>query len=121
MAAPKRPVVIVNRPTVVAFFPLAKSAELSNNPDENEALADFKSYSARVREWAGKMGINFEEIYATSFSMKFAAKTIVFRPKPAQCGYYFVAPGKSPRIEYGVTTDDDILRIASEYFQIASK
>ena len=120
-AAPKQRVVIVSGPTVVAFFPPVTQAELSNEPDTNEALADFRYYAARVRERAGEVGIDFEEIEASSFSVKCGAKTMVFRPKKTKVGYYFVAPGKSPHVEYGVMTDSDILHIATEYFQIAPK
>jgi hypothetical protein len=120
-AAPKERVFIVNRPTVVAFFPPVAEAELSKDPDTNEALEDFRYYAARVRDRAGEVGIDFEEIEASSFSVKCGAKTIVFRPKKTKVGYYFVAPGKSPRVEYGVLTDSDILHIATEYFQIAPK
>jgi hypothetical protein len=121
VAAPKQRVVIVNGPTVVAFFPPVTGAELSNEPDTNEGLTDFRYYAARVRERAGKLGIDFEEIEASSFSVKCGAKTIVFRPNKTKAGYYFVAPGKSPRVEYGVMTDADILHIAAEYFEIAPK
>jgi len=31
-------------------------------------------------------------------------------------GYYYIAPGRKPRLEYGVATDLDILQIASDYF-----
>jgi hypothetical protein len=39
-----------------------------------------------------------------------------FRPVKGDVGYYFVAPGKKPRIEYGVMTDADLLQVANEYF-----
>jgi hypothetical protein len=95
-------VVIVSGPTVIAFFPPVTQAELSNEPNTNEALADFRYYGARVRERAGEVGIDFEEIHASSFSVRCGAKTVVFRPKKTKVGYYFVEPGKSPRVEYGV-------------------
>jgi len=36
-------------------------------------------------------------------------------------GYYFIAPGKAPHIEYGVLTDVDIVQAAAAYFQLALK
>jgi hypothetical protein len=37
-AAQKREVIVVDRPTVVAFFPLMTDAEMDKDPDANEAL-----------------------------------------------------------------------------------
>jgi hypothetical protein len=71
-------VVIVSGPTVIAFFPPVTQAELSDEPDTNEALADFRYYIARVREWAGEVGMDFEEIHASSFSVKYGAKRWCF-------------------------------------------
>jgi hypothetical protein len=117
-AGPKQQVVVVNGPTVIAFFPPVTEAELDKEPDTNEALADFQVYAARVHEQSHDAGFNFVEIYASSFVVKCGAKTTVFRPKKIQIGYYFVAPGKRPRVEYGVMADMGILQIASEYFRL---
>jgi len=104
----------------VAFFTPVTDAELDKNPDENEALADFQVYAERVRGQLERMGIAFEEIYATSFVVKCDAKTRRFRPKTG-VGYYFVAPGKLPHVEYGVMTDADILQVAREHFHPTPK
>jgi hypothetical protein len=120
-AAPNERVVVVNRPTVVAFFPPVTETELSKDPDTNESLADFQYYAARTREQLHEAGVDFEEIYAASFGVKCGAKTTTFHPQKTKVGYYFVAPGKSPRIEYGVMTDSDVLRIAKEYFRHAQQ
>jgi hypothetical protein len=120
-AAPKEKPVVVKGPTVVAFFPPVTDAELSKDPDTNESLADFQLYATRVREKLNNVGIEFEEISAPSFAVRCGAKTTTFAPKRRQSGYYFIAPGKLPRVEYGVMTDVDILRVAAEYFQLATK
>ena len=120
-AAPKEKLVVVNGPTVVAFFPPVTGAELAKDPDTNESLVDFQLYATRVREKLNNAGIEFQVIYASSFAVRCGAKTTTFRPKKTTVGYYFIAPGKSPRVEYGVMTDVDILRVAAEHFQLASK
>jgi hypothetical protein len=120
-AAPKEKLIVVNRPTVVAFFPPVTDAELTKDPDTNESLADFQLYATSVREKLRSAGIEFEEIYASSFAVRCRAKTTTFRPKKTTVGYYFITPGRTPRVEYGVMTDVDILRVAAEYFQLASK
>jgi hypothetical protein len=120
-AAPKEKLVVVNGPTVVAFFPPVTDTGLSKDPDTNESLADFQRYATRVREKLNNAGIKLEEINASSFAVRCEAKTTTFHPKKTTVGYYFIAPEKSPRVEYGVMTDVDILRVAAEYFQLASK
>jgi hypothetical protein len=120
-AAPKETVVVVNRPTIVAFFPSETESELSKEPDTNEALADFQYYAGIVRPQLHDVGVDFEEVYASSFRVKCGAKTTTFHSGKIGIGYYFVATGKSPRVQYGVMTDSDILHIASEYFRLASK
>jgi hypothetical protein len=47
--------------------------------------------------------------------------SFVVRRGPVKVGYYFIAPGKKPRIEYGVVTDIDLLQIATEYFGVISR
>jgi hypothetical protein len=116
VAAPKKTIVVINRPTVVAFFPPATSAELNADPDTNEALADFQLYATRVRKPLTDAGIDFKEIYAKSFQVQRGTQSRLFRPGKVDVGYYFVAPGKEPRIEYGVLTDADLLQVAKEYF-----
>jgi len=99
-AAPKEKLVVVSGPTVVAFFPPVTDAELSKDPDTNESLADFQLYATTAREKLNNAGVSFEEIYATSFAVRCGAKATTFRPKKAKVGYYFITPGKSPRVEY---------------------
>ena len=69
-AAPKEKIVVVKRPIVVAFFTPVKDADLAKDPDTNEALADFQVYAGKVRDQLAGMGIDFEEVYATSFIVK---------------------------------------------------
>ena len=120
-AGPTTKVVVVRGPTVIAFFPPATDKDLSQDPDTNESLSDFQFYAQKVRGKLHDAGINFQEIYASAFDVKCGATTTSFHPQKTQVGYYFVAPGKSPRVEYGVMTDADILLVAKEYFHWTPK
>jgi hypothetical protein len=120
-AAQTPKVIVVSGPTVIAFFPPVTEKDLSHDPDTNESLSDFQLYAQRVRGKLHDAGIDFQEIYASSFGVKCGGKTNTFHPQKMQVGYYFVAPGKSPHAEYGVMTDADILRVAKEYFRPAPK
>jgi hypothetical protein len=120
VATAKNTIVVVNRPTVVAFFLPVTSAELNADPDTNEALSDFQLYATKVRKPLNDAGIGFKEIYAKSFQVQRGTRITTFRPGKVDVGYYFVAPGKEPRIEYGVLTDADLLQVAKEYFDQTS-
>ena len=112
----KVPTFDLRRPMIVAFFPPVSESELQREPDTNEALSDFQEYAHRVREPLRQRGIDFHEVYANSFVIRRGKTTVMFTPDKVQVGYYFVAPNKKPRIEYGVNTDDGLLQLADEYF-----
>jgi hypothetical protein len=118
-AAPKQPTIAVRGPTIIAFFPPVTQAELEKDTSgTNEALDDFQFYAAKVREPLSKSAIAFHQVYARSFRVTVGKRSTVFRPVKVEVGYYLVAPGKEPRIEYGVMTDADLLQAAREYFGI---
>ncbi|MBZ5505500.1 MAG: hypothetical protein LAO78_08440 [Acidobacteriia bacterium] len=118
VAAEKQPIVAVRGPTILAFFKPVPQAKLDKNPDTNEALADFQLYATNVREPLRKAGIEFHELYVNSFRLQVGSRLIMFRPAKVDVGYYLVAPGKKPRVEYGVMTDADLLQLANKYFGI---
>jgi len=118
-AGPNKKEILVKRPTIVAFFPMT-DADLAKDSDANDALADFQFYAGTVRGLLDNMGIGFEEVYTTVFDIKCDGKTTKFRPKRGAAGYYLVAPGRAPRVEYGVMTNTDLLEIASAYFRPAA-
>jgi hypothetical protein len=119
VAAAMEPVVVIHLPTIVAFFTVTQ-AELKNDPDTNEALADFQVYAREVRKPLHDAGVDFQEIYAPSFRVRQGTRITTFRPGKVKVGYYLIAPGKRPRVEYGVMTDTDLLQIAKEYFVLTA-
>ena len=120
-SAKKTPTFDVHGPTILAFFPPVTEAELLKDPDANTALDDFQFYARKVRQPLEKKGIEFREVYAHRFSIRRGTTVLTFAPKKTQVGYYFVAPGKKPHIEYGVMTDADLLQAADEYFRAAQR
>jgi hypothetical protein len=118
---PKQPAFVVRRPTILAFFPPVSQKELEHDPDANEALSDFQLYASQVRGPLTKLGVDFKQVYARSFRVTSGGRTTTFHPGGTKVGYYFVAPGKRPRIEYGVETDVGLMQVATEYFGVAAK
>lgn len=112
----KFPILDVRHPMIVAFFPPVTEAELQRDPSTNETLADFQEYAHRVQEPLRQRGIEFHEVYANRFGLRREKTVVVFTPGKVRVGYYFIAPTKKPRIEYGVKTDDGLLQLTDEYF-----
>jgi hypothetical protein len=121
LGAPKQTELVVSGPTVIAFFPPVTQAELNKDSDTNETLADFQFCAKNVREPLHNAGIDFQEVYALSFRVQIGAKITTFRPGKVNVGYYFIAPNRKPRVEYGVMTDVDLQKIANEYFRLSLK
>jgi len=115
LSAQNTPTFDVRRATVIAFFAVTQS-ELSKDSDTNEALDDFQFYATKVKQPLEKAGVDFREVYVHAFRVRLGKTVTTFRPVKVDVGYYFVAPGKKPRIEYGVMTDVDLLQVANEYF-----
>jgi hypothetical protein len=105
-------------PTVIAFFPPITDAELDRNPDMNEVLGDFQLYASRAGPRLKQAGIDFEVASAVKFKVRDDRVVRTFKTGKVGVGYYFVAPGKPPHVEYGVHDDLDILDIARKYFQL---
>jgi hypothetical protein len=112
------PTFVIERPTVIAFFPPMTDAELEKDPDMNEVLGDFQLYASQAAPRLKKAGIDFEFASATEFKVKNGGILHDFKTGKVRVGYYFVAPGKEPRVEYGVRDDLDILDIARKHFQL---
>ncbi len=120
VGAADEPLIAIKRATVVAFFRPVAQKELVNEPDVNEALADFQYYASKVREPLKKAGVDFREVYAVSFRIRVGNKSETFRPSKG-VGYYLIEPGKKPRLEDGVMTDIDLFAVVREYFGVVVK
>ena len=111
------PVFMVTSSTVIAFFPITAD-EIKRSPEDAESLSDFVAYLAKARVALNRVGVDVHEIRTGDFLVQVGSHTRRFRARAGQVGYYFVSPKKEPRIEYGISTDDDILAIAQEHFGV---
>ena len=113
------PTFVVEHPTVIAFFPHVTDAELERDADTNEALSDFQLYASQAGPRLKKAGIDFEVASATRFRVKMNGTVRTVETGKIGIGYYFIAPGRKPRVEYGVHDDQEILEIARQYFHLS--
>jgi hypothetical protein len=127
-AAEKQPVLMVRGPTIIAFCSAATQAEydaaVAKDPDLQKTLNDFQFHTGSARKKLRGSGIRVEEIYAHYIVIRSGQTANVFRTsKPGELGlgYYFVAPGKQPRIERTVMTDADLIELAHKYFGTQAK
>jgi hypothetical protein len=112
---PPVPLIDDRHASILAFFPPLSNADLENG-NTNEALSDFQFYAESARQPLRQAGIDFREVYASTFRVHIDNGTTFFHTRD-KIGYYFVAPGKRPYIVYGVMTDDDLLQTAKRYFR----
>ena len=107
---------VIHRPTIVAFFPPVTESELNSDADTNEALSDFQLYADQVQAPLRKAGIDFHVANARSFKIRIGTTIRTFQTGKDGVGYYLIAPGKRPQIEYGVMTNADLIDVARKYF-----
>jgi hypothetical protein len=110
----------VVRPSIVAFFVPPRHTN-QDDVHANDSLSDFQLYLKRAKDPLERAGIDIYEVYARSFRISTGATTTTFQTKKAGVGYYLVAPGNKPRVEYGVMTDADLIKVATEYFRVTVK
>jgi hypothetical protein len=94
-------------------------AEAENGEGDAEALNDFDFYASKVEDRLKKAGIDFREVDARSFRVRAGKRLRSFRTGKIGIGYYFIAPGKEPHVEFGVMTDEDLVNAAGKYFGVA--
>jgi hypothetical protein len=117
MPAADRPIFVVQGPTIIALFSPLTNDDLKDGG--NETLSDFRYYSGAARARLMDAGITLHEVYARSFRVRIGTSVTTFGFAKDQLGYYFVAPGKKPRVDYGIATDLEAR--AASYFGIALK
>jgi hypothetical protein len=108
---------VVTRPTLISFF--LDSTDKKVRRDGNEALAGFQFYLPDAEHTLEQAGVEVHQVFhVTSFRVKSRSQWRTFAPRKVTFGYYFVAPGREPRIEYGADDTDTILGFAAEYFHL---
>ena len=118
--SPNRPpLILVQRPTIVAFFVPMTEAEANSGGGDAEALGDFNYYIYKVERRLKRVGIELQQVNGRSFKVRDGTRTSLFETGKIGVGYYFIAPGKEPHVEYGVMTDEDLVDAAKKYFGLA--
>jgi hypothetical protein len=76
----------------------------------NEVLADFVFYLPYAEDKLREAGVEVHSVFKVkSFQVKLGSRWRTFRPRGITVGYYFIGPGRQPRIEFGVQDTEDIV------------
>jgi hypothetical protein len=111
--------IAIHGPSIVAFFFPMTEAEANSGEGDAEALDDFNFYFYSVEKRLKKAGIEFQQFSGRSFTVLDGGKRRSFHTGKIGIGYYFIAPGKEPHVEYGVMTDEDLVDASQKYFGFA--
>lgn len=110
------PVFTIHGPTIVAFYPHFSQEKIDKGEGDAAVMDDFGHYAAESNKRLRDAGIDFRAEEARSFKVRVGTKVYFFPGGKIDIGYYFIAPGKKPQVEYGVMTDTDLLEVARKYF-----
>jgi hypothetical protein len=114
------PAFAIDKPTLLAFF--RPSSDMNDTGTHaNDSLSDFRAYLHQASDPLQRAGIEIHEVDSRSFQVRDGGKTTTFTTKKMNLGYCLVAPGKKPRVEYGLMSPSDLVNIASEYFGMTIK
>ena len=80
-----------------------------NRPYCEDALDDFQFYLREIHERFDESAIRIHECYRPSFEVEVRGQKKQFTQNSV--GYYLISPDKEPRVEVGVVTDADLVRL----------
>jgi len=109
---------VITGPTLISFF-------LNYTDDEilaeggDEALNDFVFYLPAAEDQLRRAGVQVHAVFKLkSFQVKMGSRWRTVQPRAQDVGYYFIAPGREPRLEFGVEDSETIVDSAREYFRL---
>jgi hypothetical protein len=106
----------IEGPTIITYFRESSQAELDKGGGDAEAASDYSYYLNNVEGRIESSGITLKSIVGAHFRVKIGNKVLDVRDDAVGVGYYFITPGKAPRLEKGVMTDEDLVLEARKYF-----
>ena len=107
---------VITKPTLISFF--LDYTDKQIDADGNEALADFVFYLPYAENKLRAAGVQVCSVFKVkSFQVKLGSRWQTVRPR-VPVGYYFIAPGREPEIEFGVEDTGSILDFAGRYFKL---
>jgi hypothetical protein len=106
----------ITKPTLISFFLDYTDEQVEK--EGNEALTDFLFYLPYAEKILREAGVEVHAVVKVkSFDVKAGRRWRTVRPSD-KVGYYFIAPGREPEMEFGVEDTESILELARKYFRL---
>src|SRR3954469_18838551 len=104
----------ITGPTLIAFYPPVRQAQVDSSDDLSEALGDFSFHLSAAQDSLRALGFTIVERPYDSLRVVEGAtsREIKLSRDSAQLGYVFIAPGRRDEISYGVMTNMDLINTA---------
>jgi len=115
----QKQVIQIHQATVISFEPPPKPGELENGEGHSEAYNDFAYYVNLAEEPLSRSGIEIRSVLAREFAVRDGNRIRTIKAGKGGFGDCMVAPGKVPRMEFGVMIDQDLFDAVRKYFGIA--
>jgi hypothetical protein len=108
---------VITGPTLISFF-LGYADEEILADGGNEALNDFVYYLPAAEDTLKAAGVHVHSVFkAKNFQVKMGSRWLTVKPRE-DVGYYFITPGREPRLELGVADTETIIDFARDYFRL---
>jgi hypothetical protein len=109
--------VVVEGPTLVAFYPATTQAQVDSSEDLATVFDDFSYHLSSAADSLRALGITLREREVGTIQLVESGRRRHFiLPKDsADFGYLFLAPRRAQRAYYGVMTNSDLVAAAHEY------
>jgi hypothetical protein len=107
---------VITKPTLISFF--LEYTDKQVEEEGSEALADFVFYLPYAEDKLRGAGVEVHAVFKVrSFEVKVGRRWRTVRPR-VSVGYYFIAPGREPEIDFGVEDTGSIIDLARKYFKL---
>ena len=115
--------VVLNGPTIIAFFPAVTQAQVDSSEELSTVLDDFDYHLASARLSLRSLGFQVVERPRGSIRLLNGTSSREVSPASdsADVGYVFAAPGRPALISYGVMTDSDLIDAARAFLGLQSR
>jgi hypothetical protein len=109
--------VLVQGPTLVAFYPTATQAQVDSSEELATVFDDFSHHLSTAADSLRALGITITVRPAGLIQLLEGSRRREFIPASdsADVGYLFLAPGRAHRVHYGVMTNSELVDRAREY------
>lgn len=116
--------IVVERPTIVGFFPAVTESDVEADAGVNSALEHWEWALENAQRCFGPKGVHVQAVLADKVVIETDGQIVEAVPRlgaTADIGYYLLAPGRAPELVMGPAPSSLLYflpKAASEYFAV---